>query len=429
MPSSESPRRRPPQRPRSLLLVAPLWPARGGNGLAMRTGVWLEALAGLGEVTLWVVPVAAGGWAGSDPELATAVARRVVVAPLEEDPRWALARRLAAPEERERALAALPFPAAARFATSRAVAELRAATGAASPAQIVVVRSYLAPFAAPLLARGGADRRLALLDLDDDEASTRRGLVRLHRVRGEAAAAAWEEREAERYTALEARLLPAYDLLATADPAHAATLRGRLGGAAVAVVPNAIDLPRPAPGERSEELRVLLVGNLGYLPNVDGARWLCEEVLPALRARGGRVAVRLAGSSPTAEVLALRRHAGVEVVPDPRTLAPHYAWASVAAVPLRAGGGTRIKVLEAFAHGVPVVATPLGAAGLGAADGVHLRLAADAGAIAAACAELHADPVLAGRLVAAAAALAERHRRERVIAAIRRLLRPATDPV
>ena len=77
-----------------------------------------------------------------------------------------------------------------------------------------------------------------------------------------------------------------------------------------------------------------------------------------------------------------------------RDLGPCYAAADVAIVPLRAGGGTRIKILEAFAHGVPVVSTPVGAEGLEAGDGEHLLLGEDAEAFARRCAELMASPEL-----------------------------------
>ncbi|MGE5233101.1 MAG: glycosyltransferase, partial [Acidobacteriota bacterium] len=86
-------------------------------------------------------------------------------------------------------------------------------------------------------------------------------------------------------------------------------------------------------------------------------------------------------------------------------LAPHYAWASAAIVPLRAGGGTRIKILEAFAAGVPVLATAVGAEGIDAADGRELLLGDGPEELAAACFRLHGDPDLHRRLVAAAGAL------------------------
>jgi glycosyltransferase involved in cell wall biosynthesis len=89
-------------------------------------------------------------------------------------------------------------------------------------------------------------------------------------------------------------------------------------------------------------------------------------------------------------------------------LAPLYEAADVAVVPVRAGGGTRIKILEAFAHGVPVVTTPLGAEGIAAVDGEHLLLAEDALGFARACLGVKETPALGAALAARAAALLDR---------------------
>lgn len=414
------------RRPR-LLLVAPLAPARSGNGLAMRAGLFLEALAARFEVVLWVVPVAAGGGAPEPSRFVSDLARRMVIAELEEDPHWRLLTRIRDHRRREEALRAYPRPALCRFATSRPLARLREANGVARFDALVVLRTYLAPFALPLLAPSPAGRRpRAVLDLDDDEPVTRRRLAALHRVRGEEAAAGREEREAEKHEALECRALPAFDRLLVCHDGHGEALRARFPGADVAVVPNAVAVPgRVLPRPPGPELRLLLVGNLGYLPNQDAARELCREVLPRVRAAaaGRPVVARVAGSSPPAAVRALAALDGVEVVADAPDLRPHYAWADLAAVPLRAGGGTRIKLLEAFAHRLPVVATPVAAEGLAVADGVHLLLAGDAERFAGACLRLGEDPALRRRLATAALRLVrERHDRRAVAGSIQRLL-------
>jgi glycosyltransferase involved in cell wall biosynthesis len=93
-------------------------------------------------------------------------------------------------------------------------------------------------------------------------------------------------------------------------------------------------------------------------------------------------------------------------------------------VPLRVGSGTRIKILEAFAHGVPVVATPLGAAGLGVTDGEQLLLAESPADFAAACVRLAADPTLRERLVRTAAAWVRAHHTPGAVA---RALLPILD--
>ncbi|MGK2950561.1 MAG: glycosyltransferase family 4 protein, partial [Acidimicrobiales bacterium] len=140
-------------------------------------------------------------------------------------------------------------------------------------------------------------------------------------------------------------------------------------------------------------------GNLTYGPNIDGARWLVHEVLPLLP---DHVDVHLVGpAAPPVRALGGARvivHGAVE------ELEPHYAEADVVAVPLRTGSGTRIKVLEAFALGRPVVSTGLGAAGLPVRDGVDALLAEEPTAFARALV-VALDPDRAGPLVASARTL------------------------
>jgi glycosyltransferase involved in cell wall biosynthesis len=154
----------------------------------------------------------------------------------------------------------------------------------------------------------------------------------------------------------------------------------------------------------------LFVGNLSYLPNVDGIAAFVRDVFFELRAQlGDGVLLRIAGSAPVAEIKELALRPGVELVADPPGLAPHYAWADLAVVPLAAGGGTRIKLLEAFAHGVPVVATTVGAEGVDALHGTHVLIADSPAAFVDACTELLADPTRAARIADAARRLVETH--------------------
>jgi glycosyltransferase involved in cell wall biosynthesis len=146
---------------------------------------------------------------------------------------------------------------------------------------------------------------------------------------------------------------------------------------------------------------LVFVGNLSYGPNADGARWLCREVLPRL----DRPTVALVGSRPGPEVLELEADPRVTVAADVPDVTPWYRASSVAVVPIRAGGGTRIKALEALAHRRPVVATNAGARGLALAGSDGPIVTADtAGAFAAACQRLLDEPALAERLAERGAA-------------------------
>lgn len=170
-------------------------------------------------------------------------------------------------------------------------------------------------------------------------------------------------------------------------------------------VPNTY--PRPAEpagsGRPARPPVVLLQGSLHYPPNMDAARWLVEEIVPRLRRRIGELEVRLVGTA-SAGVKLLHDPPTVHVVGRVPSIEPELARASVAVVPVRYGSGTRVKILESFAHRVPVVSTTLGAEGLDVRDGEHLLLADDPDGFASAVCRVLADDGLRKRLVDAAEA-------------------------
>jgi len=138
--------------------------------------------------------------------------------------------------------------------------------------------------------------------------------------------------------------------------------------------------------------RLLLLGDMGYLPNADSAITFCEHILPRIRSEVPAVEVAIVGNHPGPEVKALARIPGVEVtgfVPD---VAPWFKSAAIVVVPIRFGGGTRIKILEALRHRRAVVATPAGAAGLDPESGKHLIVAENDADFAAQVVALLRDP-------------------------------------
>jgi glycosyltransferase involved in cell wall biosynthesis len=394
----------------ALLFLSPIMPALGGNGLAMRAGATLEALSADYTVHLLVIPVA--GAAGSPDEAVSRWCERVMVHPAGRhvDPLFRLIAGVRDPDEQLAALLAYPRPALCRFATSASVRE--AADLAAGPAYaaVHVLRLYLAPFAEPYLARPGPGRPDCRLDLDDDEPATRRRLAALLRADGDERAARAEESEAGRYQALGAAMLPRFDRVYVASAADRDQVAARSPGTDVAVLPNVIRRPGPVAPPPDGPFTFVFVANFGYYPNDDAARYFCAGVLPQLRAAApGPFRVHLVGASPSAAVRRLADEPEVTVtglVPD---VTPWYESAHAAVVPVRAGGGTRVKILEAFAHQRPVVSTPAGAEGLGVTAGRHLLLAETPEDFAAACLQLMTDP-RAGRELAGQAAAWVRER-------------------
>jgi glycosyltransferase involved in cell wall biosynthesis len=144
----------------------------------------------------------------------------------------------------------------------------------------------------------------------------------------------------------------------------------------VYVVPNGVDIQSFAPCHNSRAPETLLFfGTLSYGPNVEGLVWFCREVLPKVRASRPNVRLEVVGLNPPPEVTELGRLPRVHITGFVSDIRPKLWEATMCIVPLRVGGGTRLKVLEALAAGCPVVSTTLGAEGLSLIDGEHLVIA------------------------------------------------------
>jgi len=178
------------------------------------------------------------------------------------------------------------------------------------------------------------------------------------------------------------------------DQAGIADRYGRVRG--VFVIPNAVSLPpeRPARRDRAPgEAHLVFPGDFAYPPNREAAMLIIDRLVPALRRRLDTFEVVLAGRYPTAEMVEAHRTVPeVRVTGPVENMAPLLAEADVMVAPLQAGSGSRFKLLEAFAAGLPVVATAKAAEGLAVVDGTHTLLAEDVEGMADAVTALLADP-------------------------------------
>jgi glycosyltransferase involved in cell wall biosynthesis len=363
----------------------------------MRAFLCLSAACRDFAVKVLIVPVA-GRTDGTTDDSAA-----VLTLPDRSQVRAALPGLLGSPRWRERITEAYPLPARARLAPVTLAAAGVSALDVPPGTPVHVTRSYLAPLGVGIAEQLGS--RWMSLDLDEDDAQ-------LTRILG-------DHEEAEAYRRLVRVFGPLFQAVALAAPREATAI-AQDHGLATTVIPNAVSLPdRNGPdalGERAgwpgrdrpDGIGVLFVGNLTYPPNADAAVRLVREVLPRLLEMVGRpVTVTLAGE-PDDSVRALAAVPGVQVTGFVSDLAACYRAADVVVAPLAAGGGTRIKLLEAFAHGLPVVTSRAGAAGLDLADGVHVLMAEDADDVARAVAALAADRGLRERLVVQARRLVSR---------------------
>lgn len=213
----------------------------------------------------------------------------------------------------------------------------------------------------------------------------------------------WKEAEAA-----EKRLAPRVAGVWVCSHQDAALLRAAVGEAvSIDVIPN----PIPAWCGKAEissppepwSVRALYVGHLGYRPNIRAAERLIRTIHPQLKQVFPDAGLDICGRSPGKKLQKLASGIpGLRLTGDPADLAPFYARATVALIPLREGGGTRLKVLEAMALGVPVVATAKAVEGLELVPGeTYLAAETDADFVAA-VKQLAADAPLRAGLIGAA---------------------------
>jgi glycosyltransferase involved in cell wall biosynthesis len=170
--------------------------------------------------------------------------------------------------------------------------------------------------------------------------------------------------------------------------------------ARTAVVPNAADVeyfqPR-ATDPPSDGRTLVYFGLLSTVPNVDGVTYFVQSIWPRIAAKHPGARCKIIGGRPPPSLLALAGPC-IELTGFVSDLRPHLAAAAAVVVPLRLGGGTRLKIVEAMAMGKPIVSTTLGAEGIEAMPGRDLLIEDEPAAFADAVNRLLAEPDLAGRI-------------------------------
>jgi glycosyltransferase involved in cell wall biosynthesis len=235
--------------------------------------------------------------------------------------------------------------------------------------------------------------------------------------------------EAARMHAYEARALRRFERVVAVSPVDRAEFEAMAPGIAVDVVPTGVDVRTFERATRSKEAQgrntVLFVGSMDWQPNVDGVLWFCREIWPLVLQQHPRSYFRIVGRRPGKRVRALTSE-NVEIVGDVESVVPYLHEAAVVVVPLRAGGGTRLKILEAFAAGCAVVSTKVGAEGLPVVDGGDILLRDAPAEFARAVVELLEDSDQRQRLAAAARAKAKQFDWAAVVAHLEAALKAAT---
>jgi sugar transferase (PEP-CTERM/EpsH1 system associated) len=185
---------------------------------------------------------------------------------------------------------------------------------------------------------------------------------------------------ARRMADLEKRVAQAFDAHAVVSPADRSRLLEIAPGARVFVIDNGVDVNHyseatPGRQEIARRSRVIFVGSMDYHANVDAVLHFARDIWPEIHSRDPRMVFTIVGRNPADEVHALAQLPGIEVTGTVEDVRPFYRDAVAAVVPLRVGGGSRLKILEAMAASVPVISSRLGAEGIEARAGEHILIA------------------------------------------------------
>jgi sugar transferase (PEP-CTERM/EpsH1 system associated) len=186
--------------------------------------------------------------------------------------------------------------------------------------------------------------------------------------------------------------------------ADAAKLRELYGVQQVSAVPTGVDVAYFQPtAEAQPATDLVFVGSMDWMPNIDGAVWFVNEVLPLIRRKMPDCSLAVVGRTPGREVTELaERDPGIRITGTVADVRPWLWESKVSIVPLRIGGGTRLKIYEAMAARTPVVSTTVGAEGLDISRGENILIADEPEAFAEACVRLLGDRDERGKIAGAA---------------------------
>jgi glycosyltransferase involved in cell wall biosynthesis len=294
-----------------------------------------------------------------------------------------------------------PLPFSSRVYRSRAALEKLKALAAGQPMDVLHVENTLLgdhvtglPAGARVLMHHNVESDLFRQRAASDHLLPRKLFTRL---------------EAAKMRRFEQRMGPRFGAHIVCSTGDAARLSAILDGARVCVVPNGVDLEYFSLRESSKQkaMNAVHVGGLNWAPNLHGARWLVEEVWPRVRSSVNDATLAFVGRTGEAPVSRWQSQAGVRCLGEVDDVRPFYAGASLSVVPVHVGGGTRLKILNSWAMGTPVVSTTKGCEGLSARPDENLLVADTPEAFAAAVIRLLREPGLGAALGAAGRKLVE----------------------
>ncbi len=266
---------------------------------------------------------------------------------------------------------------------------------------IHVFRIYMTGFAECYIA--SEKKTLLQLDLDDIESKTHYRLSELYKLNRHKIKADKMRLDADSYQKLEHRILQSTDRVFVCSDVDKNWLADKYDNTNIRIVPNIVDIPENISHcHTNERYRFLFIGTFGYYPNYEGIVFFCRNILPDIRKQATRsFEICIVGTGITKSIAStLNAIPDVTIIGPVEDITPQYVSADAMIVPVRAGGGTRIKVLESFAHQCPVISTKFGVEGIAGRHEEHFLSSESDKDFAQHCLRLMDEPCLARSLAA-----------------------------
>ena len=203
-----------------------------------------------------------------------------------------------------------------------------------------------------------------------------------------------------RWMQYEPRMVHTFDGVTTLTAPDQMLLQKLTGLQRVEVLPPGVEIPRKALAASGRDpCSLVFVGNLAQTPNDDAAVWLCSEIFPMVLESFPQTTLKIIGRSPSPALRSIaEKSPQIRILNFVESLSEYFFQCSVFIAPLRLGGGLKIKILDALAHGIPVVTTPVGVEGISGLNSSNIRVARKGSALAAQIIELLNDPAKAEAL-------------------------------
>jgi glycosyltransferase involved in cell wall biosynthesis len=386
-----------------LLYISPVIPAFGGTGIQQRAHLFLSALSKIGDVTLICKIRKDSPWGKTELE---DFASKIITIP---NTSFDWNKRIYGLSKfNSRILKTLPSlltrrPSLLWRTRSDILSQHLKQLNWEDYDAVHVAR--LAMFAAADYEFSGKKKRKALicLDLDDIESEAFRRTIPFASNKPSTTLGKYLQRaDGLRLQAYENEAIEQMDACIVCSAEDRDKLIKRVPSADIWTIPNSIDLqyyvPRETPGSATSDL--YFIGTMDYLPNIDAVKHFVTEIFPMVRASIPDARFIIIGKNPTQEILSLDNGQNVLIIPDVPDTRIYHSRHMVFVAPIRFGGGTRIKILEAMAMQKCVVSFPVGAEGIPALDGKQIMIAGNPSEFAAKCILLLKNSDLRNRLSA-----------------------------